>query len=346
MKKALLMLLLALIVTSVIWADGTVRVFTGNGAWKYVLPPNPYEFPVHNVVQYYANPLNCNPWDRFIPPFVSVNEGPPRPWEKLYWQDTLSDGYWISRTSAGIDPDTVTERWFLSPVFPLYSNISRGTIWLSADDLIDVALLRNVDNNATYSLPCVPVNGWANFYRFDLTEFLRDLDAKVDNCRMEFRLRNIRPNYSGMIAYMSYDYGEARNYTYNLSGSGWRYISMPFKPTNSAATLQSLFPGIIALARYFNWQTGSWTIINASVPLTGVLGDITRTYSFQIFYLTGGSHATTIEGYPIFEQRYLDITTNNHLYFGTINCDCEVPGQIGYVAFNGSNPDDLWTGDF
>ncbi len=338
MKKMILVILAIMFVASIAWSDGTVRIYTGNGEWHFSDWPVPTLHPAVTVAQYDLDPGPASPWD---PADSTIS--PPRPWRKLFEQSPRADGYWISWNTAGRDtvpPDYLETLWFYSPTFALIPDISRATIWLSADDIIDVALLRDLDTDETYAIPCVPVNSFTNFVRFDLTDFFRSFGNNLPNCRMEFRVRNTMPHFIGMIAYMSYDYGESRNYTYYLSGSGWRYVSMPFKPTDPDATLGSLFPGIV-LGLYYNWQTGTWQFLSATSPLVGSLGDITRTYTFRIYYPTGGSHYTTIPGYPIFEQRYLDITTNNYLYFGTITCDCP-PGQTGYVPFSGSNPDDIW----
>ncbi|MCK5833770.1 hypothetical protein KAH81_08895 [bacterium] len=337
MKKMILLSLVMIIAASVILADGTVRVFTGNEIWCYSDFPNPTLIPAVNVPQYDSDPGPNSPWDPW-----NENVSPPRPWRKLYDQSPRDDGFWIGMRDDGRDivaPNDRDTLWFYSPTFQLYSNISRATIWLSADDVIDIALLRNLTTNVTYAMPCVPVNGFTRFARFDLTDLFRSVPYSGQGYRMEFRVRNTAPVYIGMIGYMSYDYGASRNYSYILSGSGWRYVSMPFKPTNPAATLRSLFPGIGA-AEYYNWASG-WQSLNIDAPLSGSLGDITRTYTFKVHYRPTGSHNTIIEGYPIFEQRYLDLTTNNDLYFGTINCDCP-PGYIGYIRFNGSYPDDMW----
>ncbi len=345
MKRMMFVLLIALFAISAM-GNGTVRVYTGNGSWLYSYSewPSPTTYPAVNVVQYNDGSSPNNPWDRRIPPSVPENSGPPRPWEKLYEQTPLADGLWIGMQEAGWDTSGsfATETlWFYSPTFQLQENISRATIWLSADDVIDFALLRDMTTNTTYFMPCVPVNSFTNFVRFDLTDFFADKPYSPQGYRMEFRVRNEQPHYTGMISYMSYDYGKPREYSYSISDWGFRFLSLPFRPTDPTATLQSLFPHMIA-AHWFNWETGSWQTLDHTAPLTGTLGDIVRTYTIRLYYASPSIHNTTIEGYPIFEQRYLDITTNNELYLGSINCDCKTPGMIGYVPFYLSQPDDLW----
>ncbi len=266
---------------SVVWANGTVRIYTGKGTWYYKncnelavdCPGAPF-VPAVNVVHWADGTPPDNPWDRPVPPLVPTNQGPPRPWEKLYSQCLPDSAFWIGMNNNGQDitlPNNRDTLWFYSPDFQLYSNISRATIWLSADDVIDMALLRDLTVGTAYAMPCVPVDSFGNFFRFDLTDFFRSIPPSGQGFRMEFRVRNTAASFVGVIGYMSNDYGTARNYSYILSGGGYRYVSMPFKPSNSSATLQSLFPGIVSAA-YYNWQTGSWEGLPITSPLTGSLG--------------------------------------------------------------------------
>lgn len=330
MKRMIFALLIALFAISAM-GNGTVRVYTGNGAWSFQIEGDPTLYVAANVDHYGA-------WDR-----SDSTLGPPNPWEKLYYQNPLSDGYWIGMEEEGFDtiPHAGNETmWFISPTFLLQSNISRATIWMAVDDAITVVQFRNLQTDTAYIATGVVAGGYTDFERYDLTDFLRTLPPSNQGYRLEIRVINIMPFRVGLISYFSYDYGAPRDYTYSLSDMGFRYVSLPFKPTDPSATLSSMFPHLLA-AHWFNWETGSWQALNITSPLTGTLGDIVRTYTIRLWYATPQIHNTTIEGYPIFEQRYLDIMAIEDLYFGTINCDCK-PGLIGYVRFDNSYPDDLW----
>ncbi|RKZ35072.1 hypothetical protein DRQ33_00610 [bacterium] len=340
MKRMVLFGIIVAMVSIAI-GDGTVRVYTGVGDWLFQREGEVTSHPA--VIVPHSPTLTI--WDQAFknpsfPPPVR-----PSPWEKLYNQ-AMTDGEWISWNETGrdtIEPYDQDIIWFFSPGFTIYENISRATIWLSMDDIIDIALLRDLSTGIAYEMPCEVVDsGLLRFHRFDITEFLDSFTDIGQGFRMEFRVINTEWQWIGMIAYMSYDYGRPKEYRYYLSGSGWRYVSMPFKPSDPSATLSSLFPGINN-AYYWDWITASWQPLDISSPLTGSLGDIVRTYSILLYYPSSGSHYTIINGYPIYEQRYLDMNNLNCLFFGSVTFECP-DGMIGYIPFADNQPDDIWDG--
>ena len=104
MKRMIFEMSVTAIALSSAWGDGTVRIYTGNGTWRYKdcndlavdCPGTPSVVAV-NVVQNDGIPPE-NPWDR-----VFGSGGPPRPWEKLYEQSPRADGFWIGMRNDGRD---------------------------------------------------------------------------------------------------------------------------------------------------------------------------------------------------------------------------------------------------
>jgi len=349
MKKAIIFVAIISAVVSLILGDGTVRIYTKSG-WFYkddnssTPPAGPWTPAV--IINHYVvspgPPRVDNPWDRdaghFYPYFKVV------PWEKLYKQTLPDSAFWIGISNTGEDifePNSRDTIWFMSPVFHINEpeKISRVTLWVSCDDICDRVFLLDLVDHSAWLFPIdYPINEFTTLHRYDLTDFFWAYQFKPshDFC-LAFRVINTMASYIGMISYFSFDYGDPVSYRYSLV-PGWNYISMPFRPVDPSATLSTLFPDI-AFAYFLSWEDGDWHPIPLDVPLTGSIGDTVRTYSVMMAF-TDTSH-TTISGYPVFEQRYLDILTNNYLGFGTITMRGCPLGRYAYVPFEDDEPDDF-----
>ena len=191
--------------------------------------------------------------------------------------------------------------------------------------------------------------------RYDLTDFMRSLSDGASNpsYRFEFDVKNTIM-VSGLIMYFSYDYveedppepPEPSLYHYNFPmGLSERHLTMPFyaidfidphSPSHApeTPTLFKLFGHRINYARMYKNSSGVLDqILLINEELRGDIGDSVRTFSFKVnFYINPESY--DIEGWPVYEQRYLDYNNNNDLWFGTVT-DPARP-----IRFTGNLPDD------
>ncbi len=170
----------------------------------------------------------------------------------------------------------------------------------------------------------------------------RSEGARDPAYQLIIRVINNKPAYTGLICYMSYDYGDLEEFRYTLNTSEpnqWYFVSMPIFAYPAGRTLAQLFPGIDS-AKIYDTEADSWRYIDINRPLTGAFGDTMRAYSFGMRYPSEGEHLARIRGFPIFEQRYLDFNSDNLLYFGSV-C-CEIP-FLGYEP--NDSPDGKIRGD-
>jgi len=331
---------LIVVANAILAVPGTYRVCTGVGNWQVQQVDSPYVYKRAVVVPRF---FPDNPWD-------SGSYHVPRPWYKLYLRD---DAYWISWSdSLTGPPGWGADMWAYSPIFKMYDNISRATIWISADDAVDAVILRNVEDSSWVDLDIsVPYPGRFRLRRFDVTDAFRSCSAGGSHPphQLEFYVNDYN-NCIGLIAYMSYDFYEETGgtepitYTYLLTSAGYRRITMPFyalEPSPGVEpTLNNLFSEVhLRRAWVYNDSTGEVNQpIDIDAPLRGQVGDSVRTFSLEVeVHPDFPPVAVEIEGWPVFEQRYLDFNNNNCLWFGTVN----PPSPI---RFDGNRPDDYPNG--
>lgn len=178
--------------------------------------------------------------------------------------------------------------------------------------------------------------GISGFRRFDLTDVFRDRSEGSRNplYQLEFTVKDMGGCCMGLIAYLSYDFSEGKTttYVYKFCEDGttrWRKVSIPFLPYGTDVTLRDIFPNI-----------DSVKIGNIPMPpsfvnrtLTGGWGDTVRTYSIQIRRPNIYSWNCTLVryGYPVLEQRYLNINNNDSLFFSTVKCTLSFEDPVDYV---------------
>ena len=239
----------------------------------------------------------------------------PTPWSKLYNSDGIK---WISDGSCdGWDRDLLGEYYYRREfTVPAVPGIGRATIWLASDD---TSMVRIIDPSGTSS-PWLP--GPKNFYelkRIDITEYV-----SIGKNTLEIKVINQRHSYTGVIYYLSVDYGDIVGYGRTFHPGGWYLLSLPLRPLPIYPNLASIFTGL-ADPNAWIWDpiSGIWTTHSTTAPLTGVLGDSIRTYSFFLLLWDGATEQ--VDGYPIYEQRYLDLRTDYwahpSLMHGTVMCD-------------------------
>jgi len=191
------------------------------------------------------------------------------------------------------------------------------------------ASLIRLSDGAVIPLPVSPTFGYYNLHRVDLTDIFAAI-ANGGYYELELIVQNVSTHFTGIIAYLSYDYStEKRRYIYKIpysASSFWYTITLPFRPiSHTTISLHNLFPWADS-ARYYDYLTGSYVGLNINASLSGTNGDVVRTYTIQLLddnspHSKSMYFSDTIVGYPIYEQRYLDINTDYDLWFGTVNCE-------------------------
>lgn len=344
MKKITFIVLMVMFRLVIVWSagptEGTVRIFTKEG-WRFKdsndsLPPSGGLWLPARIVN------RPTVWDRT---YISLTNDSVTPWGSLYHQTLPDSAFWIGVANNGwdslgcCDHDTI---WFLSPSFsiPYPQNISRVIIWLACDDKVDRVFFVASGNCSTFAVSC-SAECFLDLERYDVTDIVRKKASSLCTYRLAIRVLNVMRGSIGLMCYFSFDYGEPKSYAYYLGSFGFRVISMPFYPIDTTATLSSLFPGIQG-AYYYPWTDTlfEWHSLNLNTPIKGAFADTLRTFTIWILSTGWQRTSVTLSGYPVFEQRYLDIWNNNDLWFSTItmrNCD---PGQYGYIPFESNSPDD------
>jgi hypothetical protein len=348
MKRMMICLTIALLLITMglcLGNKGTYRIHTGmRGGWYVEDCDPPYDFKPAEAVDRFSP---RNPWD-------SESYSTPMPWYKLYLRD---EACWISWNRDGTKPTgdyypPGKTMWVYSPSFKMYNHISRATIWIAVDDYVDMVLLRNL-NSGSYIDLGITVSGRDRLKRFDVTDHFRSCSAGNTNppYQLEFFIRDVMAANIGLIAYMSYDCDEGElteptEYSYNISDdismTRDRYISMPFYAIETSPgvdpTLRDLFGAPNPFFENFyvyNNATGEVDQpLDIDAPLRGQIGDSVRTYPIKLSVRNPvASLVREFEGWPVLEQRYLDINNNNILWFGSVTNPRDIP-------FSGSSPDD------
>ncbi len=253
----------------------------------------------------------------------------PAPWSKLYHTD---GALWISESRSGrVDElhNYIYYRKFLVPWFGDY--ISRATIWLACDDSADVFVNGRYcgsSHRPTYN------PRWPHFFNLTRLDITSDVDTGGNV--LEIVVYNTRMSYTGLIYYLSVDYGKDAFYTEEFDTTGWYLLSLPLRPSlPDYPNLASIYDGIGAFAYIWMPREGEWNAISKYAYLSSVTADSIRTYSFYAFVLAGSYGRC--KGYPIYEQRYLDLQPFVHDYNwenpwfmeGMVYCDVPFDWRIG-----------------
>ncbi|RKZ30792.1 hypothetical protein DRQ33_07615 [bacterium] len=319
MKRMVLFGIIVAMVSIAI-GDGTVRMRTGVGTWK-IRRTDPDETKTAEIVP------SGNEWDETM--------GDPNAWSKLY----LDRVRWISWNSNGTD-DYFGPRSYVytSPNFYIPDKVSRATIWYAVDDEVELIALRRSTGPLVGAKP--GESGFLNLHRADFTELFRQAYTRYGDgpYYLQFWVNNTSwIPYTGIIAYISFDYGLEKIFEYTFRycpGSHfWVTFSMPFYHCTDATTLADLFPEADVAQYTTNGIDYTYTTSPDEVPLEGEIYDGLKTYTLLLHFDpdewedAGGVYHYEIPGIPIYEQRYLDYTTNDRFWFGTVDCviDYEYP---------------------
>ncbi len=247
---------------------------------------------------------------------------PPKAYAKIKTDDGAT---WIGIDDAGDDGEYIgyfTYRKSLGAIIPTGTTHSRLTFWGSADDsIVSVALFDNLINSVQIFYP--PDNGLSHLsrlVRIDMTD--ADIIAGWEYYDLLVTVKNVQNSYTGLIFYMSVDYSESSEYYYYTWQSGYGVHSLPFRPTSTYDQLIDFFP--YALEIYYWDQAGSgWVGLSKTATLTGELADIVRSNSLTILHSDPG--ARLVRGYPIYEQRFLDMAPglgeSEYRDIGTVKCN-------------------------
>jgi len=298
--KRMILLLLILIIAGNAMGD-TYRVFSNEDTeWAMMFAFWPYFLVWYPVWHIDYPPSSVDPvsWDKiYIDGAKAVNPNTFTPW------------IWV----------TYFRNWFYK--YPTYDGlrISRATVWVQTATstpwdyhYIDIF---DSDNNWVYFGASL-FNG-DTLYRIDITE---EIDALPEGWyQLTSGMKSQDQEYS-TIYYMSYDY--TQNDIYELSvNAGWNLINLPlrFWP---APTLSSLMPGIIS-AWVLDPITCYWIPVSITNPLTGELGDIVRYNSLMVYFTSPATFY--LDGYQIFEQRYLDYRDNYCMHYPIGGVMCKIP---------------------
>jgi len=184
-------------------------------------------------------------------------------------------------------------------------------------------------------MPGAGFSGFTQLHRLDLTDFFRD-DLTPDAYQMEIYIFDITPPYTGLIFYLSFDEDdEVATYTYNFD-NGPNWLSFPFYYEGVVAfpTIATIFPA----ADSVEWTVpGSPPSVNApgAVSLYGAYGDTIRTYTVKIYFPPPPpvTFDYNVDGTSIWEKRYLDINSDDDLYFSSVDCVIDWPEM--------NSPDDI-----
>ncbi len=270
------------------------------------------------------------------------------PWNPRHWGKMMTDGAtWISWSpdaNGVLVPHCYYYRrriGLAEPIEPIF--FSRITLWLACDDWDSAFTIQD----GVRRLVCIhPWRGYGNYvdslYRVDLTDFVQ---RKMKPFVLEIAVINQSTAYTGIIYYISADYGPINTYqplSGIVSNSGWWTISLPIR-IDGVTTLRNLYQNTLLYAYILNPATQSWQSLNIDLPLQGAFADTLGTFSILGFFdfSSISPDVPKITGIPIFEQRYLDLQpyrwvgTGSKWYpVGSVQCIIPFNCAIG-------EPDDL-----
>jgi len=250
-----------------------------------------------------------NQWDTVI---STVGRLKPSPWSKLYNSDGV---HWIGETCSGRQIGLLATYYYRRGFTVPSGGIGRATIWITADDTCMVRVINSMGVSSPW-LPG-PRNYFYELKRIDITDYVT-----VGRDSIEIKVINRCDSSTGVIYYLSVDYDDELEYshTYN-NGTGWYLVSLPVRPIPTYPNLASIFTRVLHPYIYV-WHH-VYTRHSIYSPLVGAFADTIRTYSF--FILLADSATLHLFGFPIYEQRYLDLRTDfwhdPWLMHGTVMCD-------------------------
>ena len=300
MKKLAILLVIAFVLMSAnLFAEGTFRMISDantqiryTGSWRSA-----------TVVA----PLTHWDW---------LSGSNPVPWAGIYTGE--DEARWISWNNSGcVDENSpyFFRRFFTIDV-PLTEEISRATIWVACDDTAYISVNGHL------------IGIQAGYYR-TMGRFWIPTSVlnKTGTNTLSFTVINSYPSYMGLIYYLSIDYGPAIYLDYDLPhvGGMGHYISLPMKPKDP--TLRYLFPEAFPVV-FVESPEGNHHY-SLDTPFDSPAGDTLLTYTFHIWH-TDDYYASHLEGYPIYEHRYLNTRTTGWWY----NSSC-------YCVIDVSDPDDI-----
>ncbi len=254
---------------------------------------------------------------------------------------------WIGLNSGGTDSGYrgyFVYRKNLGEFIPSGTVHSRITFWGCADDsIVSVTLIDTLNQTYQTFNPPKDFSHMGRLVRLDMTDATIAAGSDYD---ILVTVKNVAHSWTGLVFYMSVDYDDSdKGYIYSWQ-SGWAVHSLPFKPTSSFDQLIDLFPNAYQ-AIYWEQESSSWEYLSLTATLDGELGDIVRSHSFYVLHTASGMKF--VRGYPIYEQRFLDIwpggSVSQFRDIGTV--DCSIPFDWSDPAFEpvdlpGASIDTAW----
>lgn len=306
MKRIVVCLIVMLAISlNLAFAGGTNR-WVSDGS-EYVLTPSYYFWGVTVVT--------AIPWgDVTTPPFNEKIE---------------DDGaVWISTSNNGWASDGTGDYWFVRSITPVPSGEthSRMTFWGCADDeIISIVLDDGVDVQNFYPPTTSDGNDADEIIRIDMS------DAEItpgDSYNFWVQVENSACCRVGLMYYLSVDYDQELSFDFEWN-SGWALHSLPFRVDLSEnSRLIDIFPDA-SQALIWVQEQNNYQSVSTSATLTGDVGDSVRYHS--VFILHTSSSSSEVYGWPIYEQRFLDIRPEDqpslYRHIGTVYCsvpfDCD-----------------------
>ena len=283
--------LIILILFSICLSQTTIRIVS-DGSESVSPPYTTFVVPSNPAPPY---PGTYTVWGNTIRGFID-----PVCWSKIIHRDGAQ---WISVSPTGrvswLGSYTFRKDFHL-PALGADWKFSRATIWLSVDDECDIYI------NGTY---IGSVSGFEYLHRIDFNDRMMGLLRDGATNTLELTVTNTRHSFTGVIYYMSIDYGEKTYFEdkYLSSTCCLWYRSIPLRIDNTVfPDLTYIFTGYVGSNVWiYNPHTGSWDSYPITTPLTDDFADLIRRFSF--FILTDTRTTEYVKGWPILEQRYLDL---------------------------------------
>jgi len=325
MERKALFIIIFIVMINICFGQGTIRIVS-DGSESVSPPYTTFVVPSNPAPPYPG--LSYTVWGNTIRRFID-----PVCWSKIIHRDGAQ---WISVSPTGrvswLGSYTFKKTFTLPSLIP-GRKFSRATIWLSVDDSCDIYI------NGTHIGTVV---GFEYLHRIDFSDdAMRILNPGASNT-LKLTVTNTRHSFTGVIYYMSIDYGDKVVYTdsFPCALPGFWYKSIPLKIDDTAfPDLSFVFSNyIIPKVFILSPEDGTWIMYPITTPLNGYFGDLIRRYSFMVVMKPGGKEF--VKGWPIYEQRYLDLQPFIHcshhpgwrscwLPIGSVCCDVPFDGRVG-----------------